>query len=102
MKANPKAVTVSHWYLDPAQWAVKYLTVAARADGTAVWYAQQVDRKYKLFYTAETRAKYLAAKLGIPYVEDVRHGERITEQQKQQLHKHGFTVESLIKERARQ
>lgn len=102
MKIDPKAVTVSHYYLDPEQWAVKYMTVAARADGTAVWYAQAIDRKYKLFHTAQTRAKYLAVHLGIPYVADVRNGERITMQQKQQLEKHGFSVESLLKERARQ
>lgn len=93
------AVTVSTYYIAPDKFAVKLLSVIARADGTPVWRVISQPRKYAFFAHAETYAKSYAARNGIPYIEDVRHGERITRLQEERLKKYGFSIESILKER---
>lgn len=92
MEDNAIAVTVSTYYIDPDKYAVKLLTVIARADSTPVWNVIKNVKTYVKFKSAENYARLIGDKRGVPYIEDVRKGERVTYHQEELLKKYGFCI----------
>lgn len=97
MKRHFIAVTVSQYYISPNTWAIKYLHIIHRQDRTPVWWVVKQGRRYVKFTHAEARVKIIAQQEGVPYIEDVRQGERVSYIQLKILEKYGFDARPLHK-----
>lgn len=97
MKTPHVAVSVTRDYRGKGVYSVKYMQIAYRADKTAVWHVILTSTARGSFKEMEYMAKQLGSFDGVPYIEDIRHGERITEPQKQILSKYGVEVKQKSK-----
>lgn len=92
MKKKVIAITVSQNYLERKKYSIKHLIVAYRKNGEAFWFCQQVGVTSVDREELECTAKKVSVLTWIPYILDIRHGDKIIETEKNILKKYGVVV----------
>ncbi len=86
------AITVSVNYLEHNLYSLKHLAVGKRKDGQPFWYVMHTEGLLFNKQLLEDEAIKIAICNKIPFIPNIRHGEKVTEHDIARLKKYGVAV----------